>query len=105
MHQGKLLFCDTPANLKSRMTKGVLSVISAEPRHLRTALEHAAGISSLVLTGDGVHVVVDNAARRIPEFEAQLKRDAVAYDSIQQVAPTIEDLFVDAITSGAASHA
>jgi ABC-2 type transport system ATP-binding protein len=105
MHQGKLLFCDTPANLKSQMRKGVLSVTSAEPRRLRTELEHADGISSLVLTGDGVHIVVDSAARRIPEFEARLKNAAVPYDAIQQVASTIEDLFVDAVSSGAAPHA
>jgi len=105
MHQGKLLFCDTPANLKSRMTKGVLSVTSAEPRPLRTVLEHADGISSLVLTGDGVHVVVDDAAKRIPEFEARLKNAGVAYDAIQQVAPTIEDLFVDAVAGGDERHA
>jgi ABC-2 type transport system ATP-binding protein len=104
MHHGKLLFCDTPANLKARLGKGVLSVTSAEPQRLRSVLEHADGISSLVLTGDGVHVVVDDAARRIPEFEARLKAGGVAYDAVQQVAPTIEDLFVDAVTGGASGH-
>ena len=105
LHQGKLLFCDTPANLKAAMGKGVLSVTSADPRSLRSELEHAEGISSLVLTGDGVHVVVDDAARRIPEFEARLKSANVPFDAIQQVAPTIEDLFVDAVASGASPHA
>jgi ABC-2 type transport system ATP-binding protein len=104
MHQGKLLFCDTPANLKAGMGKGVLSVTAAEPRPLRTQLEHADGISSLVLTGDGVHVVVDDAVRRIPEFEARLKGANVPFDSIQQVAPTIEELFVDAVSGGASHH-
>jgi len=97
MHQGKLLFSDTPANLKSKLGKDVLSVTSAEPRRLRTALEGADGISSLVLTGDGVHVVVDDAARRIPEFKARLAQAGVAFDSMQQVVPSIEDLFVDAV--------
>jgi ABC-2 type transport system ATP-binding protein len=68
-------------------------------------LEHAEGISSLVLTGDGLHVVVDDAARRIPEFTARLKSTQVPFDAIQQVAPTIEDLFVDAVSSGGAVHA
>jgi ABC-2 type transport system ATP-binding protein len=72
---------------------------------LRAQLESADGISSLVLTGDGLHVVVDDAARRIPEFEAQLKHAHVPFDAIQQVAPTIEDLFVDAVGSGASPHA
>jgi ABC-2 type transport system ATP-binding protein len=97
LNQGKLLFCDTPANLKARLGKGVLSVVAPEPRRLRSALEHADGISSLVLTGDGLHVVVDDAARRIPEFEARLRNANVPFDAIHQVAPTIEDLFVDAV--------
>jgi ABC-2 type transport system ATP-binding protein len=105
MHQGNLLFCDTPANLKAHMGKGVLSVTSAEPRRLRKELEQADGISSLVLTGDGIHLVVDDAARRIPEFEARLTKDGIAFDAIQQVAPTIEDLFVDAVAGGTARHA
>jgi ABC-2 type transport system ATP-binding protein len=105
LDQGKLLFCDTPANLKAGMSKGVLSITSPEPRRLRSELEHADGISSLVLTGDGLHVVVDDAARRIPEFEARLKSANVPFDAIQQVAPSIEDLFVDAVGAGASRHA
>jgi ABC-2 type transport system ATP-binding protein len=105
LNQGKLLFCDMPANLKAALGKGVLSVTSPDPRSLRSVLEHAEGISSLVLTGDGVHVVVDDATHRIPEFEAMLKSANVPYDAIQQVAPTIEDLFVDAVISGVSPHA
>jgi ABC-2 type transport system ATP-binding protein len=99
MHQGKLLFCDTPSNLKARLGKGVLAVISSDPRRLREELEKADGISSLVLTGDGVHLVVDDLSRRLPEFEARLGRAQVPFDEIRQVTPTIEDLFVDAVTA------
>ena len=105
LDRGKMLFCDTPANLKAGMGKDVLSITSADPGGLRSALENADGISSLVLTGDGLHIVVDDAARRIPEFEAQLMSAKVPYDAIQRVAPSIEDLFVDAVSSGASSHA
>ncbi len=105
LNQGKLLFCDTPANLKAVFGKGVLSITSPEPRELRSNLENAAGLSSLVLTGDGLHVVVDDAALRIPEFESLLKHANVPFDAIQRVEPTIEDLFVDAVSGGGASHA
>jgi ABC-2 type transport system ATP-binding protein len=104
MHQGKLLFCDTPANLKSRMDKDVLAVSAAEPRPVRDALQNADGISSLVLTGDGVHVVVDDATRRIPEIEDRLKKAKARFDAIQKVAPTIEDLFIDAVSTGRPQH-
>jgi ABC-2 type transport system ATP-binding protein len=105
LHQGKLLFCDAPANLKANFSKGVLSITAPEPRRLRAELEGAEGISSLLLTGDGVHVVVDDAARRIPQFEARLKSANISFEAIQKVAPSIEDLFVDAVGTGAASHA
>ena len=104
MHQGKLLFSGEPGSLKQKLGKDVLSVTAPRPRGLRAALEGGEGISSLVLTGDGVHVVVDDAGRRIPEFELLLKRANVTCDSIQRVTPSIEDLFVDAVAGGAARH-
>jgi ABC-2 type transport system ATP-binding protein len=100
LNQGKLLFCDTPARLKAHLGKGVLAVTSSEARRLRADLEGAEGISSLVLTGDGVHVVVDDVSRRIPEFKTRLQRKGIPFAEIRQVTPTIEDLFVDAVTSG-----
>jgi len=100
LHQGKLLFCDTPDNLKSKLGKDVLSLTSPEPRRLREELEHAEGISSLSLTGDKLHVVVDDAKRRIPEFEARLRKAQISFEPIRQVKPSIEDLFVDAVTTG-----
>lgn len=105
MHQGRLLFCDTPQQLKARLGKGVLAVISSEPRRAREVLERNEGISSLVLTGDGVHVVVDEIARRMPEFSSALKTAGVPFDEIRPVTPTIEDLFVDAVTAGAGARA
>jgi ABC-2 type transport system ATP-binding protein len=100
MHQGKLLFCDTPANLKAKLSKGVVSIISPESRRVHQQLERAEGLSSLMLTGDGLHLVVDDAKRRIPEFEAQLKNAGIPFATVRQVTPTIEDLFVDAVTAG-----
>ena len=100
LHQGKLLFCDTPPRLKEKLGKGVLSITSEEPRRLRDELEHADGISSLLLTGDGVHVVVDDANRRISEFQARLNAANIPFETVTQVTPTIEDLFVDAVTIG-----
>jgi ABC-2 type transport system ATP-binding protein len=105
LHQGKLLFCDTPVNLKANFGKGVLSITAPEPRRLRAELEGAEGISSLLPMGDGVHVVVDSATRRIPEFEARLKRANLSFDAIVKVEPSIEDLFVDAVGAEGASHA
>jgi drug efflux transport system ATP-binding protein len=100
MHQGHLLFCDKPDELKKQLFGAVLSVVAADPRRLRETLEGAAGVSSMVLVGDGVHLVVDDATRRTPEIRSRLRNSAVPFDAITQVTPTIEDLFVAAVGSG-----
>lgn len=98
LNQGKLLFCDTPANLKAKQGKTVVAVISPNPRQVRDTLEHADGILSLVLTGDGVHVVVDDAQRRMREFQSRLDTAHVRFDEMIPTLPSIEDLFVEAVS-------
>jgi len=102
LHQGRLLFCDTPAALKQNLPGAVISIVSADPRQVRETLEKAEGISSLVLVGSGVHLVVDDAARRIPELRARLEGSGASFEVIEQITPTIEDLFVAAVQGGIA---
>jgi ABC-2 type transport system ATP-binding protein len=100
MHQGKLLFCDTPKNLKQQLNGTTLSITSDDPRRLREAVAKFPEVMSLVLTGDGVHVVVKSDGNRIPELESRLKAAQIPFDEVRQVTPTIEDLFVDAVGGG-----
>jgi ABC-2 type transport system ATP-binding protein len=101
LHQGRLLFCDTPTALKENFPGAVISIASLEPRSLRQPLEGAEGVSSLVFVGSGVHLVVDDATRRIPELQARLSAAGTPFDSMEQITPTIEDLFVSAVQGGA----
>jgi len=104
LHQGRLLFCDTPARLKERLPGAVLAVRSPEPRGLREPLQTADGVSSLVLVGDGVHAVVDDAERRIPQLAQLLTMAGLPFDEIVQVTPSIEDLFVSAVQAESAGR-
>lgn len=99
LHQGRILFSDTPSNLKKHFWGAIVAVVSSSPRHVQTLLANAEGVLNVVLVGDGVHLVVDDAARRIPELRRHMVSAALPFDSMEQVAPTIEDLFV-AATSG-----
>jgi ABC-2 type transport system ATP-binding protein len=100
MHQGRLLFCDSPSNLKTKMRKSVLEIVTRDPRGARRHLQSVQGISSLLLTGDGLHVVVDDASLRAAQIEALLRREQIAFESIIRVTPTIEDIFIDAVGGG-----
>jgi ABC-2 type transport system ATP-binding protein len=101
LDRGRLLFSDTPENLKQRLSGAVVSILSPEPRRVEQALEAAAGVRTCVLVGDGAHLVVDDAARRIPELRAALAAAGIPFDELRRVEPSIEDLFVAAVTEHA----
>ncbi len=64
------MFCDQPAALKRTLHNSVIAISTPDPRKVRTAIEKLPGIRNVVLVGDGVHLVVDDAARMIPELRA-----------------------------------
>lgn len=96
LHQGRILFCETPAQLKTHLRGAVLSVVAPDPRRIRAELDGANGVLNALLVGNGVHLVVDDAPRRTPELRAKLQAAGLAFDRLEEVPPTIEDLFVAA---------
>jgi len=100
LHAGKLIQCDTPQALKDHMPGTVLAITAADPRAAREALDGQDGITSLLLVGDGVHAVVDDAARRVPQLQARLKERGLTGIEIHTTSPSIEDLFVALLQAG-----
>ena len=98
LHQGRLLLCDRPEALKGNLHRALIAVTSPEPRAVLELLERAEGVSTAVLVGNGVHLVVDDAARRMPELRSRLEAAGVPVEEIAQAAPSIEDLFVSVVT-------
>jgi hypothetical protein len=49
------------------------------------------------VVGDGVHLVVDDAERRLPAIRERLRAGAIPFSEVVQVVPSIEDLFVASI--------
>jgi ABC-2 type transport system ATP-binding protein len=98
MHRGRLLFCEEPGRLKQRMPGAVVAVVSPVASRLRDELANAPGVGSVLLIGDAVHLLVDDAARRIPEITRALEAKGLPYQEVARITPTIEDLFVNAVT-------
>jgi ABC-2 type transport system ATP-binding protein len=92
LDRGRLMHCDTPAALKRLMPGALVAIVSPDPRAVRDALTGQPGVRTVVLVGDGVHLIVDNAGR-IAALEHRLASGAIPYARIAEVTPTIEDLF------------
>jgi hypothetical protein len=79
----------------------VVSILSNQARQMQELLAGDARFAQSVLVGNALHVFVDDAVVRIPQLESSLRAGGVGYEEIAQVAPTIEDLFVHAVTAEA----
>lgn len=94
LHAGRVLYCDTPAALKQQMPGALIVISSPAGRDVRSALLNRAGISNVILVGDGVHAVVDDAQARIPQLREALQRAHIPFADIAVGEPSIEDVFV-----------
>lgn len=97
MYRGRLLFCDEPGRLKEKLPGHVVAVVSPQAPRVRDALAGTAGVSTAMLIGDAVHLFVDEAAVRIPEISSTLDALGIPYIEVVRTAPSIEDLFVNAV--------
>ena len=95
LHNGRVLYCDTPTALKQRMPGAVVAIMStaAEEMCAQPSSTHD-GVSNVILVGGGVHAVVDDAALRIPRAARRFAAQNVPFDDIAVIAPSIEDVFV-----------
>jgi len=94
LHHGRMMYCDTPAALKQHMPGTMVEIATDSTRAARDAVTAIEGVSSARIVGDGVHVVVDDARRRIPAVRRALESAGIAFGRIAAAPPSIEDLFV-----------
>ena len=94
LQRGAMPYCDTPIELKKLMKGELVSIVSSMGRAAREAARPCEGVAGVLLVGDGVHVAVDDAALRIPEIERALAGRSIAFDSVERLSPSMEDVFV-----------
>jgi ABC-2 type transport system ATP-binding protein len=94
LHTGVVRYCESPIALRARMPGALLEIATPAARAARDAVATRPGVLSALMVGDGIHVHVDDAARRTLQLKDALDRGAVPYGEMREVTPNVEDLFV-----------
>jgi ABC-2 type transport system ATP-binding protein len=102
LHSGRALYCDTPVALKTHMPGKLIAISSSDGRAVRSAISGQAGVSQVLLVGDGVHAVVDDADLRIPRLRDVMRLAGAPFSDIAVASPSIEDVFVALLETGEA---
>lgn len=98
LHQGKLLACGTPDEVKRLMRGTILEVRTAEPRRAAALLRNQLGSGSVGLFGESIHVVTQEPESAEARARAVLSGAGIGVDEIRVVEPALEDVFVSVLT-------
>jgi ABC-2 type transport system ATP-binding protein len=100
--RGRMIELASPAVLKQRKLGGDLMVIECDALGAAiAALHEAPGVQDVAAFGNSIHILVDAAAEALRTLPGYLAGRGVAIARIEQVAPTIEDIFVQMIGADA----
>jgi ABC-2 type transport system ATP-binding protein len=96
--RGKTLATGTPDEVKAFMDRRLLAIRSPAARRLLPLLRSLPGAASATLFGDTVHLACgDDCAAEIARL---LDHNDQPYDDIREIAPSLEDVFVDLLGEG-----
>ncbi len=97
MNRGRVVAVDTPSGLRDRMTDPIIEVGTPVPPKAVDALRGVMGVREAAMFGRKVHVVVEDDQSGPILIQEILNSKGVPISSLEQISPSLEDVFVGLI--------
>lgn len=98
--RGKMVALGTPSELKHKSMKGELLQVECEPLGPAVeALQTAPDVIDAAVFGSALHLVVPEASPAIPQVKKYLADRNVTVNRIEEIPPSLEDVFVALTTA------
>jgi ABC-2 type transport system ATP-binding protein len=95
MHAGKVIALGAPADLRRDLTEhNLLRLDTPAPLDTMRAIEREEGILDVAVFGSGLHVVVDDVAAAMERIRSVLGAQGIPVGRLEQIQPSLEDVFV-----------
>jgi ABC-2 type transport system ATP-binding protein len=98
IYRGELIAMGSPASLKTeQMREDVVEVLCDRPQDAMGLIEKLPEVKEAALFGRGLHIVTGNAGSAMPAIAEALRAHHCPLERIEQIAPSMEDVFVSLI--------
>jgi ABC-2 type transport system ATP-binding protein len=94
MYQGELLVADAPSSLKAKMKGEILELRTESNQRSLRMLEGIESLRGFVLSGDKIHILVDDSKEGERVIRDFLKAKGMSVLDLIVVRPSLEDAFV-----------
>jgi ABC-2 type transport system ATP-binding protein len=96
--EGRIIAQGTPQEIKQTKMHGqVLEVSCSDARRGLSILRDMAVFDEVALYGSRIHLVAEQATAHIPEVKAQLRAADLHVQSVDEVLPSLEDVFISQV--------
>ena len=94
IYEGELLIADTPSAVKAQMKGTILELRTENNQRSIKRIEGIESIRGVVLSGDKIHVLVEDPQEGERVIREVMKREGVQILGLMSVRPSLEDAFV-----------
>ena len=99
LFDGKLLACASPEELRRQGGGRVIEIMAPDPRRALGVVRETEGESAASLFGDRIHLAVEDPTAGASRVRYALGQAGIAVSGMREVAPTLEDVFVSAVSA------
>jgi ABC-2 type transport system ATP-binding protein len=97
IYQGRLVVCDAPQEIRGRLGSEVLKIVTSDWQRARELLLPLPGVQEVQSYGEALHVLVDNADKRLRELSSTLSKNKIDVLELRPVDPRMEEAFISLI--------
>jgi ABC-2 type transport system ATP-binding protein len=98
MYRGKIIALGAPDELKRDLqTHKLLRLDTSAPLDTMRAVEKIPGVLDIAVFGGGLHVVVDDVDASMDRIRRKLAEEKIEVRHLEQIPPSLEDVFVGLI--------
>ena len=95
MYRGKVIALGMPQELKAGLKEhSLLNLESSDPLGTMRALEGLDGVRDVAVFGGGLHLTVDDAETTGPSVRQRLGERGIEVRKLEEIEPSMEDVFV-----------
>ena len=98
IYRGELIALGTPHTLKTELMKeDVLEVLCQGAEAVMPKIAELASVKEVAMFGKGLHLVAEDGGRAAADVRQRLAEEGIAVERIEQITPSLEDVFVSLI--------
>lgn len=98
MYEGRMVICAPPQEIRSKIPGELIELIPSDWRSAQLLISTLPGMLEIQTYGESLHILVDSAARRLPQIRRSLKKEGISYRGLRQIAPRMEEAFISLIS-------